>query len=70
MKDLLVLLFFIVHDRLSCERMVNVSPEEDQNCTMAEVTCDNITFFFCFFLSCVLPEYLYLFQLVLGGDRN
>lgn len=35
MTDLWVLLFFIVHDWLSCERMVNVRPDTDQNSMMS-----------------------------------
>lgn len=43
MKDLWVLLFFIEHDWLSCERMVNVRPETDQKCPKS---CDNVPYFF------------------------
>lgn len=50
MKDLRVLLFFIEHDWLSCERMVNVRPEMYQKCSQS---CDNVPFFF--FVKYVCP---------------
>lgn len=53
----------VVHDCMSCERMVNVRQTMNQKCTVSHVSCDVVCV-------CVPSDCVYLVLLVLGKGKK